>query len=75
MAKIESHCLDWIHHDQRSSKAEKYKVTADDLNSDAEVISGHQKILPPTIYRSLRKYAKECLGEWPWQQCKNQTTL
>ena len=59
MAKTESHCLNWIHHNQKPNKAEKYKVIVDALNSDGEVIPGCLTILPPPIYGSPQRYAKE----------------
>ncbi|KAJ8352196.1 hypothetical protein SKAU_G00236720 [Synaphobranchus kaupii] len=59
IAKMESHRLDWIRYNQKSIKAEKYKVIVDALNSDAEVIPGCLTILPPSIYGSPRWYAKE----------------
>ena len=59
MAKIESHRLNWIRYNQKSIKAEKYKVIVDALNSDAEVIPGRLTILPPSMYASPRWYAKE----------------
>ena len=59
MANIESQRLNWIRHNQKSIKAEKYKVIVDALSSDTEIIPGHLTILPPTIYGSPRWYAKE----------------
>ncbi len=59
MAKIESQRLNWIRHNQKSIKAEKYKVIVDALSSDTEIIPGRLTILPPTIYGSPRWYAKE----------------
>lgn len=38
MAKIELHHLNWICHNQKSIKAEKYKIIVDALNSDTEII-------------------------------------
>ena len=56
MAKIES--LNWIRCNQKSIKAEKYKIIIDALNSDAAVLPGRFTILPPSIYGSPRWYAK-----------------
>ena len=58
-AKIESHRLKWVRNNQKTVKADKYKVIVDALNSDAEVIPGRLTILPPSIYGSPRWYAKE----------------
>ena len=54
MAKIESAHLNWICHNQKSFKAEKYKVIVDALSSDTETIPVRLTILPPTIYGSPR---------------------
>ncbi|XP_038063179.1 uncharacterized protein LOC119733887 [Patiria miniata] len=59
MAKIESHRPRWICNNQKSIKAEKYKVIVDALNSDAEMLPGRLTILPPSIYGSPWWYAKE----------------
>ena len=59
MAKIELHRLNWIRHNQKSIKAEKYKIIVDARNSHSEIIPGRLTILPPTIYGSPRWYAKE----------------
>lgn len=59
MAKLESHRLNWIHYNQKSREAEKYKVIVDALNSDTEVIHGRLTILPPSICGSPQWYAKE----------------
>ena len=59
MAKIESQSLNWIPHNEKSIKAEKYKVIVDALSSDTEIIPGRLTILPPTIYGSPRWYTKE----------------
>ena len=59
MAKIESHRLNWIRCNQKSIKAERYKIIVDALNSDAEVLPGRLTIVPPSICGSPRWYAKE----------------
>ena len=58
-AKIESYRLNWVRQNQKTIKAEKYKVIDDALKSDAEVLPGRLTILPPSIYGSPRWYAKE----------------
>ena len=59
MANTESQRLNWIHHNQKSIKAEKNKVIVVALSSDTEIIPGCLTILPPTIYGSPSWYAKE----------------
>ncbi len=53
-----AHRLNWISHNYKSIKVEKYKVIVDALNSDAEVIPRRLTILPLSIYGSPQWHAR-----------------